>query len=412
MSLRRVLVLTLATTLTASLAGPALVAGGPGTPVVRRGSTLAEGGTRALEGLPWSPDVIVASLGRTGPVALTQVYVQSQDVLAVDNRGKVFCLSRRDLEPRWVTSLKAPLAAPPAESPSWYVFLLRDASGAAWLQWVSRRSGADADHSPVRLDFAPSSGVSATDGLAFVGSLGSARGNKTLESINLADGSPGWGYRTAGRIVGTPIVDPAGDMVLVAVEDKGLMSFPASQSPLSASIMNWRTETLAANKLPPAVTKDWGFLASDDNLVRGFDIHSGTVMWLQGIDAPALKAPWLLGSLVTRDIAAGGEGGTAARVQRFEGYVFVRNQLGLHAFDAASGEPVFKDANADRPLAMVGDWVVTVDAAKTAQLRRGKGLPVEKVASLNMFDFLPTNTRDGTIIAGQSDGTIFLAVPK
>ena len=61
---------------------------------------------------------------------------------------------------------------------------------------------------------------------------------------------------------------------------------------------------------------------------------------------------------------------------------------------------------------MVGDWVVTVDAAMTAQLRRGKGLPVEKVASLNMFDFLPTNTRDGTIIAGQSDGTIFLAVPK
>jgi outer membrane protein assembly factor BamB len=411
MSLRRVLLLTLATTLTASAAVPSLVAGGPGGPA-RRGTTLSEMGTRALEGLPWSPDVIVANLGQNGPVALTQIYVFSEDVLAVDNRGKVFCLSRRDLEPKWISSLHAPLAAPPAEGPLHYVFLLRDNTGAASLQWMSRRSGAEADRSPVRLGFAPSSGVSATASTAFIGSLGSARGNKTLETINLADGSPGWGYRTAGRIVATPTVDPAGDVVIVASEDKGLMSLPASQSPLATATVNWRTETLAANKLPPVLTKDWGYIASDDNLVRGFDLHSGTVMWTQGIDVPARKAPWLLGGMVGSTVSAGGEGASSARIERYEGFVFVKNPIGLHAFDAATGEVVFKDAGAERPLVKVGDWVVTLDGANQAQLRKGKGLPVVQTAGLGMFDFLPTNSRDGVLVAGQSDGTIFLAVPK
>jgi outer membrane protein assembly factor BamB len=306
----------------------------------------------------------------------------------------------------------APLAAPPAESPLHYVFLLRDASGAAWLQWMSRRSGADADRSPARLEFAPSSGVSATASTAFVGSLGSARGNKTLETINLADGTPGWGYRTTGRVVATPTVDPAGDVVIVACEDKSLMSFPASQSPLSAATMNWRKETLAANKLPPVLSKDMGWITGDDNLVRAFDIHSGNVLWTQGIDEPARKAPWVLGGLVSKTVATGGEGSTAARLERYEGYVFVRNPLGLHAFDAATGEVVFKDASAERPLVKSGDWVLTLDASNQAQLRKGKGLPVEKTVNLGMFDFLPTNSRDGTIVAGLSDGTIFLAVPK
>jgi hypothetical protein len=61
---------------------------------------------------------------------------------------------------------------------------------------------------------------------------------------------------------------------------------------------------------------------------------------------------------------------------------------------------------------MARDWVVTLDRSHNAQLRRGVGLPVEKTVPFKMFDFLPTNSRDGTIVAGLANGTIFVAVPK
>ena len=176
--------------------------------------------------------------------------------------------------------------------------------------------------------------------------------------------------------------------------------------------MNWVSETTAANTCAPAVTKDWAFLGSDDNLLRAYDLHSGTVGWLQGLDAPVRKTPWVVGRTVTKSVTVGGEGAPATKVESFEGFVFARNANGLHCFVAATGEPVFKDAGAERPLMMQGDWVVTIDAQKTAQLRKGKGLPVVRTASFGIFDFLPSNGRDGQVIAGFADGTVLLASPK
>src|SRR5262245_40498975 len=109
----------------------------------------AIGGEDALRGLPWGPDVFRVNLAARGPVALTRIYIMTDDFIAVDTTGKIYCLSRRDLMPKWVSSLHAPLAAPIAESPIHYVCLEKDSMGASWIEWFSKRSGAAADASPV-----------------------------------------------------------------------------------------------------------------------------------------------------------------------------------------------------------------------------------------------------------------------
>jgi hypothetical protein len=373
---------------------------------------MADVGAKILEALPWHPAVHRIDLGATGPVALVQVYRLKEDILAVDATGRVFCLSARELTPKWVSSLKAPLSAPPAETPTHYLFLESDGGGAAWLQWFSKRAGAEADVSPVRLPYTPSSGISATITTAYVASLGSPRNNKTVESINLADGTLGWGFRTSGRVVATPTVDPGGDTLLVCCEDFTVTALPAAPAGETPSGPSWEAVTLGANVASPVIVKDWAYVVSEDNFVRCYDVHGGDVRWMKGTDAANRKAPWVLGGLVTKDVAVGGEGSGTVKVERFEGTVFVRNELGLHAFDADTGEAVFRDAGSDRPLVKVGSWVVTLDGRRRAQLRQGAGLPVKQTADLSAFDLLPTNQRDGSVVAAMTDGTVFLAVPK
>ncbi|MBL9088220.1 MAG: PQQ-binding-like beta-propeller repeat protein [Planctomycetia bacterium] len=376
------------------------------------GAAAMDPGEVLLENLPWSPDVFRVNLGAGKPgFALAQVYAMADDVLAVDTQGTIYCLSRRDLSPRWVSSLRAPLSAPIAEGPTYYVCLERDACGAAWVEWFSKRSGAPGNASPARLPFAPSSGISANAGWAFVGSLGSPIDNKTVEAINLADGKVGWGYRTMSRVSATPTVDPSGEILLVVGENRTITSLPTNQSGVPVKI-NWAVDTLGVNTAAPAMAREWAFIGSEDNLLRCIDIGSGETRWLKGLDAPARKTPWVVGRTVVKNVPTGGEGSPMARVESFEGYVFAKNAIGLHAFDADTGAEVFKDRNGLRPLVMERDWVVTLTENKQAQIRKGKGLPVVSTADFSRFDFLPTNGRDGEVIAGYANGVILLAAPK
>lgn len=375
------------------------------------GSVAATGGEKVLENLPWHPDVMRVDIGATGPVALTGLYLMDQDLLAVDTTGRLVCLARRDLNANWVSTLKYPLAFPPTESATHYVFVEKDNQGAYWIQAFTRRSGAEADRSPIRLAFSASTGAAATPGTAYVASLGSPRDNKTLESINLSDGSVGWGAYTSGRIVATPMMTASGEAFIVASEDNSVASYPANPATAGSQKPLWEMNTFAANRAAPALTKDLMFLGSDDNLLRCMDVHSGSVLWMKGCDAPIRKSPWTLGSQVST-ASANAEGTAKTSVETFKGYVFVKNAIGLHAFDAASGDEVFKDAGAERPVVMVGDYVVTLGASRNGQIRKGKGLPIVSQVGLGSFDFVPTNSKDGTLYVGYGDGTILAASPK
>jgi outer membrane protein assembly factor BamB len=270
--------------------------------------------------------VIRADLGANGPVALTAIYVMREDLIAVDAAGKLFCLSRRDLTPRWISTLRHPLAAPPAEGPLHYVFVEKDTMGGSWVQAFSKRSGAEADRSPIRLAFSASSGISATATTAYVGSYGSPVDNKTMESIDLNKGSIGWGFRTGGRITGTPTVDAQGETLLVVSEDMSVTALKADSASAHRATVLWEAQTLGRNMCAPTLTKDLAFLGSDDNFVRCYDLHSGAVLWMKGTDAPIRKSPWLLGRAVAREVETAGPGSPKVVVESFEGMVFVKTR--------------------------------------------------------------------------------------
>lgn len=398
-------------TLALSVAACAVAAGLATTsaPVYGAGASHGE---RMLEGLPWSPDVMRIELGAAGPVALTGMYLMDADVLAVDSTGKLVCVARRDLGPRWVATLSHPVAYPPCESPTHYVFVEKDTKGAYWIEAFSRRTGAASEGSPIRVPFSVSSGPAATAATVYVGSLGSPRDNKTFEAINLHDGSVGWGFRTAGRIVGTPQMTQGGEAVVLVSEDSLVASLPANpaSSPIAGPL--WETKTFAGNFAAPALTKDLMFLGSDDKLLRCYDVHSGKVLWMKGCDGPIRRCPWTLGAQTTKSVASAAEGGAATSVESYEGFVFAKNEVGLHCFDARSGDEVFKDAGAMRPVVKVGDWVVTMTDRRSGQLRKGKGLPVTGTIGLEAFDFVPTNSKDGVLFVGTANGTILAASPK
>jgi outer membrane protein assembly factor BamB len=420
---RRALGFAMAAVLLAACSGGVRRGGGGGTfltgpapaPAPMRGlHTLADRGEALLQSLPWPVDVVRANLAATGPVALSGFYLTPEDVLCISNVGTVYCLSRRDLEPRWVSTLRYPLAHPPAVSPLDYVFVEQDPRGASYVQILSRRNGAEAASSPVRLPFHPSSGASATGSTIYMGSLGRPRDNKTVETIGVADGASGWGYRTAGPVVATPTVDPGGDILLVVDEARGVTALPASPAGSPPAAVNWEAVTQGRNTAAPLLTRDLAFVGSEDNFLRCYDLHSGTVLWMEGTDAPIRRSPWLLGGevAVEREVEPGAEGGARVRVASLQGHVFVRNALGLHAFDAATGTKAFLDRNAERPLVRNGAHVLTLDVAKGVQVRTGSDLRVVGAIPLGVFDFLPTNSRDGSVFAATADGTVMVAIPK
>jgi len=390
------------------------VGGGSGGPPVAGLHTLAQRGERVLERLPWPTEIIRANLAANGPIALSGFYLMSEDVLAITNLGTVYCLSRRDLNPRWVSTLRYPLAYPPAESPLDYVFVEENPRGAAYIQIFSRRSGTEAGSSPIRLPFAPSAGASATASTVYVGSLGSPGDNKTVETFSVADGTPGWGFRTMGRVVATPTLDPGGDILLVLDEARGVTALPANPAGSPPASVNWETTTQGRNTATPVLTRDLAFVGSEDMFLRCYDVHNGVVLWMEGTDAPIRRGLWVLGEEVgvERAVSPGTEGTAHVHVTSFQGYAFVRNSVGLHAFDAATGTKVFMDPNADRPLVRHGQHVLTVDSVRGVQVRRGDGLPVTGNLPLGVFDFLPTNSRDGAVFAATVDGTVLAAHPR
>lgn len=403
----------------AAIAAMAWVAGGSGGlgearadgsgPIEGLGS-LADHGERALERLPWKCTVVRANLSRDIPVSISGCYLMQKEVLVVASDGKVYCLDRRNLQPRWVDSLRFPLACPPAEGPTHYGFLLKDHQGAHWLHAISKRSGSASERFPVRLPYAASAGLSLNASTAFVGSLGSPGNNKTLETVNLLTGRRGWGYRSTGMLWAAPSLSPDGEIVVIAGDDGVLTALPASATAPNAE--NWVRDIGSGVRGTPAITSAHVIVGNDDGLLYNLDLFSGRVNWLQGLDERVRAAPWILGGYTTVQKSTGVEGAEPVAVRSYEGLVFARNVNGLHAFDLRTGAAAFSDAQAARPLLRHGKYVLTIDGARKVTIRdSGNGYAVVGSANLGMFDLVPCNTSNGEIFGCTADGNVVAAIP-
>jgi hypothetical protein len=377
--------------------------------------TLARHGEVQLERLPWLTNVVTTHVGAGRPVAITNAYVKSSDLLTVDVTGRVTAFARRDMSPRWMWTLNGAVqrAKPPAEGSGHYVFLTRGPSGQAILEALSRRTGVPAAGFPAYLPYAPSGGVAAGTSMVWVASMGSPRDNKTLTSLELATGGPGWGWHTTSLVMGDPVLDPTGSTLIVASEDGVVMALPATASVPDEPA--WSRGRLGTISTSPAVTPEHVIVASHDGLVRTFDLKSGEILWMKSVGQAVRSNPWVLGGLVTEERSTGVEGAPTIKVEVYRGLVFVRNVSGLHAFDLQTGEPQFSDpkGSRSRPLARQGKWVLIVDEDRRVTLRDASdGFKPKATLDLGMFDLLPMNPYDGTIYGVTADGGLVAAVPR
>jgi len=372
--------------------------------------TLADLGEKALEKLPWDPKIVRANLSAERPVAVSACYLMHNDLLVVTREGLVYCMSRRDLTPRWVTPLKAQLAAVPAEGPAHYTFLTKATDGAYWVQALRKRSGADEIGFPSRLPFATSSGVANNGSRVWIGSLGSPRNNRTVESLSLANGRGGWGWRTRGLLWATPVLDPSGNSLVVAGEDGTVTSLPTGAE--APEEPNWSVKLTGAVTATPVVTPEHVVVGAHDGTLRCLGLSTGETLWLQGLDSPLRRSPWVFGATRSVTRSSGVEGAPEVTVQAYTGIAFARNRDTLFAFDLVSGEKLFEDTAARRPICHAGRWVVVLDDHKRLVLRDSKdGYAVKQTIDFGMIDLIPSNASDGAIFACTHDGGIVAAIP-
>lgn len=397
---------------------PVVADGGDVLKPMHRGegpATLARQGELQLERLPGDWLITRTNLGAGRPAAVTNCFLKTSDLLVVEENGRVTCLARHDLTPRWKWTLSGALYAqrPPAEGSGHYVFLTRAPSGQAIVDALSRRTGVEANGFPVRLPYATASGVAANTSMVWIGSMGSPNDNKTLTSLELATGSPGWGWYTTGMIQGDPTLDPSGRTLVIAAEDGVVSALPATAE--KPEDVAWSVRGMGRITTTPVVTPEHVVIGSHDGLVRCLDLRSGTVLWMKSVGEAVRTCPWVLGGTVTEERSTGVEGAAAVKVDVYRGLAFVRNVSGLHCFDLASGAAQFSDPKGarSRPLCRQGKWLLLVDEDRRVSLRdTSDGYKVKATLDLSMFDLLPTNTTDGTIYGVTADGGLVAAMPR
>ncbi len=148
-----------------------------------------------------------------------------------EEQPRLWALQRDDLYPRWTSELREPTAFPIAANRDTVVLVskhfahaLETDTGRRALQFF--RGGLSGLRQPhLDLPFSPTGGAAVGNDTFYVPSLGNPSNNKTLESFSLVTGQRGWGYRTSGDIMTTPIVGGgSGDPKLYFVTTSGLVT--------------------------------------------------------------------------------------------------------------------------------------------------------------------------------------------
>lgn len=171
--------------------------------------------------------------GRKQRIVIDQVHLMREVILleTADAEPKLYALNRNGLDPRWVSPLREATKFPAAENDEivvllsgHYAHVLEKISGRRALQFV--RGELRGLRQPfLKLPVSPTGGAAVGIDTFYIPSLGGAGNNKTIESVSAINGAFGWGYRTSGDILTTPIVAGSrGDPKLYFVTSTGLVT--------------------------------------------------------------------------------------------------------------------------------------------------------------------------------------------
>lgn len=332
--------------------------------------------------LPADNVTLVADVGniRVNTVTLTSCHIIVEDV-----KGRLFALDRKTLMPAWhYYGLTRPMDFELCEASGSYLMVTDN-----MLFQVAKATGAEMG--VFHLAFTPSSAPAGNDATAYIGSWASPSGNKTVYSVNLADGRVGWGYRTDGHVTSRPIVHGAPrqllyfashDMTVHAVETAG--AFEAAPPP------SWVSQTFGCNSADLAIAaaasekdQDLLLVASEEGALYAYHSGTGTKMWEYVSGRPLKETPT----------------GTARAV-------YFRNEYGFHRL-GRDGQLKWK---LDR-----GPCEFVMERGGDVWLRDAGGRlsivddETGEITATHGFGgwFLPANNTDGTFFAVSCDGFVF-----
>jgi outer membrane protein assembly factor BamB len=341
-----------------------------------------------LEALPLPEENIslVADVSGGDPnFRVHSVTLTSQHLIIEDRKGRLYALDRGSLVPAWhYYGLPRTMDFPLYEAAASYLVVsgnrivqISKATSAVW--------GAGEEMASHHLSFTPSSGPAGNDATAYVASWGSPAGNKTIYSINLADGRVGWGFRSQGHITGQPIVHGAPrQLVYFSTHEGKVYALEALGAFERAPFPSWMNETFGANSADPTLAGDHLLVPSEEGSLYAYDRATGTKAW-EYISGRPLKT------------------GVAAT----ERAVYFHNEYGFHRLDAASGTLGWKLEE--------GPTTFILERGSEAWLRDAAGSIVlvddgtGEVAGEHPLTgwFVPTNAADGTFFAVSPDGMAY-----
>jgi len=166
-------------------------------------------------------------------IRIAQAHLTSALLLleTAEAQPRLWALQREDLYPRWTSEMREPTVFPIAANHDTVVLVskhfahvLETDTGRRALQFF--RGGLKGLRQPhLDLPFSPTGGAAVGNDTFYMPSLGNPSNNKTLESFSLITGQRGWGYRTSGDIMTTPIVAGGrGDPKLYFLTTSGLVT--------------------------------------------------------------------------------------------------------------------------------------------------------------------------------------------
>jgi len=325
--------------------------------------------------------IFSTDLAADGPVAIRGGWLLENLLLIEYADGSLLALDRISLAPRWhFTGLTAPMEFPPAITPASVL-----AISEGMLYEIDRKYGNQLGVH--RLGIVPSAGPAGTDSTAYLPALASMNGNRTLSTVNLADGTPGWGRATRGSITVAPVIGgTSGRPVLYVATSLGeVFAFPAAAARFGAQDPTWSAIVHGQVLHQPVLSDDLLLVGSERGDLWGLDRITGNAVWVNYSGEKILASAWPMGD-----------------------QVYFVNEAGFHAISREGGQLLWSYDGMARFLCrrggttypMTGPGLVCAFDSASGEMLRSAEFPEDTIFLGNTVDhifyFL---TPDGLVVA-------------
>lgn len=364
----------------AALASVVLASAGCAIPVAP--SPKPDPAIASLRDLGVEGKTYVADLGADRPFRLNRVFTCGNDLLLEDIAGGLLFLDGRTMNPRWAYyGMSRPFDSAPDSTDE---VVSGVSKGRMYV--LDRKNGLETIP-PAPVSVVPAAGSVSNGRTAYVPTYRTPSGNKTVQSVDVANGYQGWGWRTSDDVT----VDLAkggilgGDMLYAASSDGMLYGFPmypaTERNPEPAWTLNMRSG-LHRNL---CVSGDDLGVVTDDHRLVCLDRITGTVRWE--------KYP-----------NAGEKAETSAQFSAKHGFYGIAGEF--RAYDRATGEHAWSVKGATQFVAIRGERTILADGNGNLYSVETKSGKVLGMKSMPGWRFPVRHEVDATILAVSTAGMI------